>query len=193
MQQTGAGILPVEFSFHDGRPVRVTMTQKPARFLATKLNRATLAETLGLKASDLDPTLPPEFVSTGISNLMVPIRNRKTLSKIHMNMRAVAQLISRNGVMAYCFALGGRGKAFARGMLPWGLIEDPATGSAGGSLGAYLVERERLKPGETLTILQGVEMGRPSEIQVEVTSARGRLVPKVSGSAVRVFEGHIDA
>jgi trans-2,3-dihydro-3-hydroxyanthranilate isomerase len=193
MQQTGAGILPVEFSFHDGRPVRVTMTQKPARFLATKLNRSTLAETLGLKAADLDPALPPEFVSTGISNLMVPIRNRKTLSKIHMNMRAVAQLISRNGVMAYCFALGSRGKAFARGMLPWGLIEDPATGSAGGSLGAYLVERERLKPGETLTILQGVEMGRPSEIQVEVTSARGRLVPKVSGSAVRVFEGHIDA
>jgi trans-2,3-dihydro-3-hydroxyanthranilate isomerase len=193
MQQTGAGILPVEFSFHDGRPKRVTMTQKPARFVATKLNRAALADALGLKPSDLDPALPLEFVSTGISNLMVPIRNRKTLSKIHMNMRALAQLISRNGVMAYCFALGSRGKAFARGMLPWGMIEDPATGSAGGSLGAYLVERERLKPAETLTIVQGVEMGRPSEIQVEVTSARGRLVPKVSGSAVRVFEGHIDA
>jgi trans-2,3-dihydro-3-hydroxyanthranilate isomerase len=110
-----------------------------------------------------------------------------------MNMRALAQLIARNGVMAYCFALGSGGKAFARGMLPWGMIEDPATGSAGGSLGAYLVEHERLKPAETLTIVQGVEMGRPSEIQVEVTSARGRLVPKVSGSAVRVFEGHIDA
>src|ERR1700719_3784661 len=67
MQQTGAGILPVEFSFHDGRPVRVTMTQKPARFVATKLNRAALAEALGLKAAELDPTLPPEFVSTGIS------------------------------------------------------------------------------------------------------------------------------
>jgi trans-2,3-dihydro-3-hydroxyanthranilate isomerase len=169
------------------------MTQKPARFVATKLNRATLAETLGLKAADLDPTLPLEFVSTGIPNLMVPIRNRKTLSKIHVNMRGLAQLISRNGVLAYCFALGGKGKAFARGMVPWGLIEDPATGSAGGSLGSYLVEHERLKPGETLTILQGVEMGRPSEIQVEVTSARGRQVPKVSGSAVRVFEGHIDA
>ena len=62
------------------------MTQKPARFVATKLNRATLAETLGLKAADLDPTLPLEFVSTGIPNLMVPIRNRKTLSKIHVNM-----------------------------------------------------------------------------------------------------------
>jgi len=193
MQQTGAGILPVELSFHDGRPVRVTMTQKPARFVLAKLNRNALAEALGLKASDFDPSLQPEFVSTGISNLMLPLRNRKVLAKIHLNMRALAQLISRNGVMAYCFALGSKGKAFARGMLPWGLVEDPATGSAGGSLGAYLAQRGRLKPGETLTIMQGVEMGRPSEIQVEVTSERGKLVPKVSGSAVRVFEGHIDA
>ncbi len=92
------------------------MTQKPARFVATKSNRATLAETLGLKAADLDPTLPLEFVSTGIPNLMVPIRNRKTLSKIHVNMRGLAQLISRNGVLAYCFALGREGK---RSLAEW--------------------------------------------------------------------------
>jgi predicted PhzF superfamily epimerase YddE/YHI9 len=41
--------------------------------------------------------------------------------------------------------------------------------------------------------MQGIEMGRPSEIQVEITSVRGRLIPKVSGSAVRVLEGHIEA
>jgi trans-2,3-dihydro-3-hydroxyanthranilate isomerase len=193
LQQTGAGILPVEFSFHDGRPVRVTMTQKPARFVPAKLNRSALAEALGLKAADLDPALPLEFVSTGISNLMIPIRRRNILPKIHMNQRALAQLISSGGVMAYCFALGGKGKAFARGMLPWGMVEDPATGSAGGSLGAYLVRHERLRPSEKLTILQGVEMGRPSEIQVEIISERGKMVPKVSGSAVRVLEGHIEA
>jgi trans-2,3-dihydro-3-hydroxyanthranilate isomerase len=192
-QQTGAGILPVEFTFHDGRPVRVTMTQKPAGFVPAKLNRAALAEALGLKAADLDPKLPLEFASTGISNLMVPLRGRSVLPKIHMNMRALAQLISRHGVVAYCFALGDRGKAFARGMLPWGLVEDPATGSAGGSLGAYLVQHDRLRPSEKLTIMQGIEMGRPSEIQVEITSVRGRLIPKVSGSAVRVLEGHIEA
>src|SRR6202040_3900404 len=52
MQQTGAGILPVEFSFHDGRPVRVTMTQKPARFTRAPFTRAALAAALGLKPSD---------------------------------------------------------------------------------------------------------------------------------------------
>lgn len=193
LQQTGAGILPVEIQFHDGRPALVTMTQKAARFASARLNRSSLAQALGLKVSDFDASLPLEFVSTGIFNLMVPLKRRSSLARIRMNMRPLAQLISRGGVMAYCFALGGRGQAFARGMLPWGSVEDPATGSAGGSLGAYLVEQERLAEGEALLIKQGVEMGRPSEIHVRINSERGRLVPKVSGSAVRMLEGHIEA
>jgi trans-2,3-dihydro-3-hydroxyanthranilate isomerase len=193
LQQTGAGILPVELTFRDGLPALVTMTQKPARFPAAKINRAKLAEALGLKPSDFESALPPEFVSTGIPNLMVPLKDRRSLRRIRMNMRALAELISGDGVMAYCFARGGKGRAFARGMLPWGLIEDPATGSAAGSLGAYLVQHEFLEPGQTLTVTQGVEMGRPSEIHVQVNADRGRLVPKVSGSAVRILEAQIEA
>lgn len=193
LQQTGAGILPVELTFRDGRPALVTMTQKPARFASAKLNRAKLADALGLKPSDFDARLPLEFVSTGIFNLMVPIKRRASLPQIHMNMRALAHLISRGGVMAYCFALDGKGHAFARGMLPWGLVEDPATGSAAGSLAAYLVQNKRLQPGQTLVITQGVEMGRPSEIRADITVDRGRLVAKVSGSAVPILEAHIDA
>lgn len=192
LQQTGAGILPVEFMFHDGRPKLVTMTQKPAKFVRPKLKPAALADALGLKASDFAADLPLEFVSTGISNLMAPLKNRAALGKIHLNMRALAQTLSSSATMAYCFALGGRGKAFARGMLPWGIMEDPATGSAGGSLGAYLVRHERLRAGEELVIAQGIEMGRPSEIHAEIMDVRGRLVPKVSGSAVRILEAHID-
>jgi trans-2,3-dihydro-3-hydroxyanthranilate isomerase len=193
LQQTGAGILPVEFTFHNGRVVRVTMTQKPASFKRARFTRAALAETLGLKPSDLAASLPLEFVNTGISNLMVPVSRRSVLPRIHMNMRGLAHLISTGGTMAYCFATSGHGRVFARGMVPWGIIEDPATGSAGGSLGAYLVQHGQLRASEGLTITQGVEMGRPSEIQVEIMAERGRLTPKVSGSAVRVFEGEIDA
>jgi trans-2,3-dihydro-3-hydroxyanthranilate isomerase len=193
LQQTGAGILPVEFTFHNGRPVRVTMTQKPARFSRAPFSRAALAATLGLKPSDLVPSLPLEFVSTGIANLMVPVTRTAVLAKIQMNMRALAQLIAPHGTMAYCFSLEGRGRVRSRGMLPWGVMEDPATGSAAGSLGAYLVHHGQLKPSEPLLVAQGVEMGRPSEIHVEVTGEKEKLTPKVSGSAVRIFEGEIDA
>ena len=192
-QQTGAGILPVEIVFHDGRPVRVSMTQKPAQFRPARFSRAALAGALGLRAGDFDSSLPLECVSTGIFNLMVPLRARGVLKRIQMNLSALKKLLSDASVMAYCFAADGRGKAFARGMLPWNLQEDPATGSAGGSLGAYLVRHDRLAPGTPLEIIQGVEMGRPSQIHVVVYQARRRLVPLVSGPAVRILEGYIEA
>jgi trans-2,3-dihydro-3-hydroxyanthranilate isomerase len=191
MQETGAGVLPVEIRFKDGRPQRVTMTQIPAVFRPIKFKKAALAKSLGLTPKDFDPHLDPECVSTGIFNLMVPLRNRAALGKISMNMFELRKLLGKNATMAYCFAPGGNAKVFSRGMLPWELYEDPATGSAAGSLGAYMVKHGKLSPGHTLSILQGEEMGRPSHIEVEVTQGGKKLVPRVSGAAVKVFEGTI--
>jgi trans-2,3-dihydro-3-hydroxyanthranilate isomerase len=191
LQETGAGVLPVEIRFKDGRPQRVTMTQTAALFKSDKINKQKLARALGLSPKDFDPKLDPQFVSTGIFNLMVPLRNRSALGKIAMNMTELSKLQGKNATMAYCFALGGNGKAFSRGMLPWELYEDAATGSAAGSLGAYLVKHGKLAAGHTLSILQGVEMGRPSHIEVQVSQSGKKLVPRVSGAAVRVFEGTI--
>jgi trans-2,3-dihydro-3-hydroxyanthranilate isomerase len=192
LQQTGAGILPVELTFHDGRPKFVTMTQKAAQFSRVRVNRDVLASALGLQPSNFDSKLPIETVSTGIPNLIVPIARRAALARIQINVRALFKAISGSATMAYCFVLDGPGRVSSRGMLPWGILEDPATGSASGSLGAYLVKHERLRPGEILRIEQGVDMGRPSEIQVEVRVERGKLIPKVSGAAVRISEGHLE-
>jgi trans-2,3-dihydro-3-hydroxyanthranilate isomerase len=191
LQQTGAGVLPVEIRFKDGRPQRVTMTQTEAHFKPLKSKNAVLAKALGLSLKDFDSSLEPTYVSTGVFNLMVPLRNRTALGKIQMNMGELRQLIGKHATMAYCFALNGNGKAFARGMLPWGIYEDAATGSAAGSLGAFLVKNDKLGTGHTLSIQQGVEMGRPSQIEVEVTRSGNKLIPRVSGAAVRVFEGTI--
>jgi len=147
--------------------------------------------TLAPDVRDFDPHLDPEYVSTGIFNLMVPMRSRAALGRIVMNMVELRKLLGNNGTMAYCFACGENGKAFSRGMLPWELYEDAATGSAAGALGAYLVKHGRLSPAHTLNILQGAEMGRPSHIEVEVTQGGKKLVPRVSGAAVKVFEGTI--
>jgi trans-2,3-dihydro-3-hydroxyanthranilate isomerase len=193
LQETGAGILPVEIEFHEGRPARVTMLQKPARFFPARVPAKGLMGALGLRVKDLNTKLPLEYVSTGIFNLMVPLANRAVLKRIQLNISALAKVMSGKGTLAYCFALGKRGEAFSRGMIPWALHEDPATGSAGGSLGAYLVQHGKLAEGETLDILQGVEMGRPSEIRVEVSREGPALVPRVSGTAVPVFEGEIEA
>jgi trans-2,3-dihydro-3-hydroxyanthranilate isomerase len=191
MQQTGAGILPVEIRFKDSRPQRVTMTQMPAAFRPAKFKKAALGKALGLSLKDFDAHLDIECVSTGIFNLMVPLRNQAALGKISMNMFELRKLLGKNATMAYCFALGGNGKVNSRGMLPWEIYEDPATGSAAGSLGAYLVRHGKLAAGHTINILQGAEMGRPSHIEVEVSQSGKKLVPRVSGAAVRIFEGTI--
>jgi trans-2,3-dihydro-3-hydroxyanthranilate isomerase len=193
LQQTGAGVLPVEIAFREGKPQQVTMTQKPGTFRTLRGSRARLASALGLKAQDFHPSLPVESVSTGIPNVIVPLKNRRTLAKIRMNTAELYDLIRGQGTMAYCFALGANGTAFSRGMLPWEIYEDPATGSAGGSLGAYLVHHEQLKPGARLRILQGVEMGRPSHIVVQVSEENGNLVPRVRGAAITILEGILEA
>ena len=46
LQQTGAGVLPVEIRFKDGRPQRVTMTQKEAQFKPLKVRPDALAKAL---------------------------------------------------------------------------------------------------------------------------------------------------
>lgn len=189
LQQTGAGVLPVEIRFKDGRPQRVTMTQKEASFRPCKIDKRKLAAALGLSPKDFDPELAPEFVSTGIYNLMVPLRNRAALGRIEMNIAELARLLGKQAALAYCFTIGNNHTVWARGMMPWELYEDAATGSAAGSLGAYLVKCGRIGSGHTLHITQGVEMGRPSQIEVEVSQSGKKLTPRVSGAAVKVFEG----
>ena len=191
LQETGAGVLPVEIRFKDGRPQRVTMTQKEAAFRKSGINKKRLAEALGLSPKDFDPKMEPEYVSTGIFNLMVPLRNRQALGKIRMNMVDLAKLLGKNCGLAYCFAVGGNSTACARGMMPWELYEDAATGSAAGSLGAFLVKHGKLGATHMLQVMQGVEMGRPSQIEVEVSQSGKKLTPRVSGAAVKVFEGVI--
>src|SRR5438270_5415453 len=104
LQQTGAGVLPVEINFRSARPIRVAMTQKPADFRAPRINRAALVRALGLGPRDLDPSLPIECVSTGIFNLMVPVRSSSALRKIQPNPPALRRVLGTSATMAYCFA-----------------------------------------------------------------------------------------
>ena len=193
LQQTGAGVLPVEITFHEGRPVRVAMTQKYAEFRAARVDRGALARALAISPRDLEPSLPIQYVSTGIFNLLVPLRRRSVLQTMEPNPPALRRVLRDSGTMAYCFAVENRNTVFARGMLPWEIGEDAATGSAAGSLGAYLVHQGRLKLATPLDIHQGIEMQRPSRIRVEGLAQHGKLVPRVSGTAVTIMEGVLDS
>src|SRR5207248_3607911 len=61
------------------------LTQEEALFKPAKIDKKKLASALGLSPKDFDTKLEPELVSTGIFNLMVPLRHRAALGKITMN------------------------------------------------------------------------------------------------------------
>jgi len=195
MQETGAGVLPVEIIEREGKVQRVVMEQTPAKFFPGRINVERLASALGISKSAIGGNgLVPQFVSTGLKQLMVPVKTRAALRKVRMFPHKLLALLWPKGIVAYVFTLDIRGWADvrARSFAPSELIEDPATGSAAGALGSYLVEHGVFAPERTIHIEQGMEMGRPSRIEVVILrNQKGQLIPRVGGSAVRVLEGTI--
>ncbi len=196
-QECGAGVLPVDVRVRDGRVEQVVMTQAPPQFLAASRDRDALAASLGLDPADVLPeNLPARVVSTALPQLMAPVRSLGAVGRIRVDAGALARLLGPLGsecVMAFSTECAheesaAHARMFAPGL---GVHEDPATGSAAGALGAYLV-RYGLAKGDRMTVEQGYEMGRPSAIGVEVECENGdprRVL--VGGRAVEVSEGLI--
>lgn len=74
-----------------------------------------------------------------------------------------------------------------------GIAEDPATGSATAIFAAQLLSAGALEEGlNALNLEQGYEMGRASQLALEVDQAGGALTAiRVAGSAVRMSEGEM--
>jgi trans-2,3-dihydro-3-hydroxyanthranilate isomerase len=183
VQQTGAGLQPIEVS-GDERRFRASMLQEPADFGAEH-DPAPFLAAAGLPASAAHPDLPAQRVSTGIHHLLCPVRDKAALSALTPDWRALASLLEGAGsVLLYlCAADPAAGTAHARGLfVPGEGVEDPATGSAAGPLAANLHARRGV---ERLTITQGVEIGRPSRIECAIEGDRVR----VGGDVVVIVDG----
>ena len=80
-------------------------------------------------------------------------------------------------------AATGPGAWRARDPFPWGgVVEDPATGAAAAAFAGYLRAHGRAATKDGFVITQGVEMGRPSQIAVELTERAA----VISGAATRI-------
>lgn len=134
----------------------------------------------------------PMTASAGPAFIFAPLRDLDALAQARPVGAAFEALTDRIAKV-YCYAPDGAGFR-ARMFAPAnGVPEDPATGSATAALAAPLLAAGVLPDGETrLTLRQGVEMGRPSELGLRVRVLDGRLDQVcVSGRAVRVAQGRI--
>ena len=204
--EVGVGILPVDVEFKDGKAVQVVMTQGKFEILHEiddAHEQAEVARALGLAREDLDEGLPIQVITTGLSCLAVPIRSLADLRDTRVNATLLAEVYTRHGAMG-CHAFTretlevGASRAHARFFAPGDNIpEDPATGSACGALGGYLVHHGALslEPVEgryKFVIEQGDFIHRPSRINLDVKGEAGRVEEvKVGGLAVLVARGEV--
>jgi trans-2,3-dihydro-3-hydroxyanthranilate isomerase len=157
-------------------------------------DRDQVAEALGLKVLELEPDLPVQTVSTGLPFAIVPIKSLSTLQSLQLNLsKAYAYLKQlQTGASAFYFITRDTGDPKidlrARAIYPNG--EDPATGSAAGCTSAWMVKYGIAQPDQTVLILQGVEIKRPSKLFVRSSrSGNSILNCRVGGYAVPIMEG----
>jgi trans-2,3-dihydro-3-hydroxyanthranilate isomerase len=152
--------------------------------------REEFAAALNLQAGQLSRDLPLEVVSTGLRYLIVPIEEGLEEARI---MRADFEgfLRTLNAQFAYLLDVQ---KLEGRHWNNDGVMEDIATGSGAGTVGAYLTRHGRIPAGAEFVLRQGRFLGRPSEIRVrsEGTSAEITRV-QVGGDIALVGHGTLDA
>lgn len=193
------GPVPVEVRMVDGRPVFATLA-------APRVPEAgppppapeILARVLSIDESDLGGSLATANYSAGVPFLFVSVRDRDALGRARVDVgaweRHLAQAwaphlyVTTDDTGEEGVAL--RARMFAPAM---GITEDAATGGAATALAGLLAARDAGADGTWCwTVVQGIEMGRPSRITVEADVRAGRVAQvRVGGGAVLVSEGEM--
>ena len=190
----GVGAVRVDFTMDDtARPANLVMHQPLPEFGET-LDKLEIAQLLSLRLTDIDDDLPVQVVSCGVPFILVPLRSLDAARRARVRLDAVDTVLT--GIECqelFVFTPETESPTAAvhcRLFAPrFGIAEDPATGSAHGPLGSYLV-RYGLSDGTQIISEQGIEMGRPSTIAVRIDfeGAEIRAV-RVGGECVEVGAG----
>jgi trans-2,3-dihydro-3-hydroxyanthranilate isomerase len=198
--EEGVGIIPVTLKLEDDGAVFIQMRQPLPTFGAQFSNRQIIAEMLSLEVEAIDPQLPLEVVSCGVPFLYVPVQNLHAMHKIDFR-RDVWERILRDFATSNVFVFSREvemagatvhSRMFAPAL---GVAEDPATGAASGPLGCYLVRHGLVAGTEKVEMIseQGLEIGRPSIIHIEVEQKEGDITAvHVGGQCYYMGEGCIE-
>jgi trans-2,3-dihydro-3-hydroxyanthranilate isomerase len=187
------GPIPVRFT---GEDLFGEMTQRDPEF-GVELDRAAVARLTGLAIEDLHPALPPQIVSTGTAFGIVALRSAEALARLSVNQQqATAWLRDRGARWFYVLGPTGSQDLSAgpqwRARMQFNGGEDPATGSAAGCAISYLVKHGAVKSGARTHVLQGVEIGRPSDLYLSAQTEAAKVTDvRVGGSTVLVAIGKL--
>jgi trans-2,3-dihydro-3-hydroxyanthranilate isomerase len=160
-----------------------TEMEQPLPTFEPVADRDAVAASVSLDAADLEPGLPIEIGSSGNRFMFVAVKTLDAVKRASPRGLAEAAYIFTTQTVEPGSTVHGRMYA------PWqGIAEDPATGSANGPLGAYLV-RHGVSDGTRIVSEQGFEMGRRSLLYVRVGGGRDRITSVHVGGRCAIAGG----
>jgi len=196
--EEGAGPVPVLIRASNGRPVYAELAAPLAPELRDiGVSAENIADVLSVDSKDIDDGYPITAVSVGVPFLMVPMRNLEAIGRARLDSAEWSRHLK--GTWApetFLFTRTGDNKFRARMFAPtMGIVEDPATGSACACFGAYMASLDAAPDGtRRYTVNQGVEMGRPSLLEVSADVADGKVTAvRVGGATVLIASGELHA
>jgi PhzF family phenazine biosynthesis protein len=182
---TRAGTVPVHTARALDGTISATLVSVPPK--TEDLRGPVLAEllaVLGWSSSDLHDALPPRIAFGGAWHPILATPSRSRLADLAYDMDALRALMLRHDWTTVDLVWRESPDVFqVRNPFPvGGVFEDPATGAAAAAFGGYLRELELVPVPATVTVHQGVDMGRPSLLTVGIPAGDGGI--SVGGTAV---------
>ena len=155
----------------DGGGVVVWMDMPVATRVPEPLDLEAVAEAVGLPAEVLTSRPAAAIEDVGIRVALLPVADLAALDAMRPDFRRLREIGRGPGITVfYPFVYDGdSGRVRSRSFAPAvDIDEDPATGTAAASLGAYLAREGLVASEAELRIRQGEAMGRPSELRLRI-------------------------
>ncbi|MHA1976440.1 MAG: PhzF family phenazine biosynthesis protein [Candidatus Hodarchaeales archaeon] len=176
----------------------VCMYQPKPTVLEDYTDLENMARILSLPPEAIDHSFPMSFVSTGSPYLIVPMKSLASLQKVRINTDVLIKTLTSfpcQEILAFSTETHHPDSSLHMRMFApmFGVMEDPATGSAAGPMGAYTEMNSVLSDhskGKTLTLEQGYEIHRPSKLLVNCQYTSDKISGvRVTGQVKTVAEG----
>lgn len=147
----------------------VFLTQPLPQF-DIEVDRQEIVDSLGISVAELSIDLPVQIVSTGLRDMMIPIRSLSTLQRIEPDLEQIKVISQKYDVVGYhLFTLDTNSDAIAqcRNFAPlYDIPEESATGTSTGALMCYLHQHHSIPATATAPFIfeQGYTMNLPSRL-----------------------------
>lgn len=189
--------LPIEIFYKNGLVDFIRMQQVRPKTYGEVVNIDEILDAMNLNKSDigvLDRFINPEIISTGLPDIILPIRDKSVLDDLNVNFKKLAKaskVANVIGVHAFYLPKIDSEEIYVRNFAPLVRIdEESATGTANGSL-IYYLKKNSLISSNQIIALQGESLNRPSKIYCFIEKDENGFYVMVGGTANIVMEGII--